>query len=130
MGTSPVRVNRAELDTVRGRIAYARRTAAEQGDKFVADGYDIPMAVYEVAIRNGRPITGELSLEREGFVLARHPAAATGDVDRYLQEMTLFVQDYFKASWVVPQRAGAGVRADGFSELALSDLIPVAGPVL
>ncbi|MCC8957518.1 hypothetical protein H8B02_29970 [Bradyrhizobium sp. Pear77] len=73
------------------------------------------MVSYDVNIRNARPLVSELSLDREGFVLAQHKTACTNErdpaivTDRYLEEMVPFLKDYFHASWVVPKRVGTGV---------------------
>ncbi|MDA9505033.1 hypothetical protein XI09_10045 [Bradyrhizobium sp. CCBAU 11386] len=64
-------------------------------------------------IHDARPISGELSLDREGFVLVQHEIAALTEresppfVSKYIEEMAAFIKAYLGASWVVPWvRAG------------------------
>ena len=61
-------------DTVKGEIAFARRSADEGGRPGVPPrGYgELPVVNHEVTIRNVRPIADKLSLDREGFLVIRH----------------------------------------------------------
>jgi hypothetical protein len=97
------------LNRVHGQIAFARRTADEQAPEAVSPGgyEDVPMVFYDVPIRNARPVLGELSLEREGFLVVRHKISCIQEKDpqvlrnKYVEEMVPFIKDYFKASWVM-----------------------------
>lgn len=103
-----------------------------------------PMVRHNVTIRNARPITHELSLDREGFTLIQHKVSCVSERDpnvlrdRYLKEMVPFIQSYFNASWVVARRKSILVRgASGRSSSdgepivwAHLDFAPVAGPML
>lgn len=110
--SSNTQVNRDHLECVRGQIGFARRTSEETGPEAVTPGLDQPMLTYDIAIRNGRPIANELSLDREGFALIQHKiSCATGGglellQNSYLKEMVPFIKNCFNASWVVPQLHG------------------------
>src|SRR5438552_2279565 len=87
-------------DTVKGEIAFARRSADEGGRPGVPPrGYgELPVVNHEVTIRNVRPIADKLSLDREGFLVIRHqvPCVQTGDLEqvrtRYAEEMGPFIR--------------------------------------
>lgn len=145
-------VNRDQLERVQGQINFARspeETAAARS----SPGYGSYQDSQEVTIRNARPILKELSLDREGFTLARHASSCTHEDNpeilckSYLEELSPFIQDYFKAAWVVSRpdaffvrRAGLAV-ADGVDGTSVPgvrvplggahiDYMPIAGPML
>lgn len=94
--TAPAADNR--LDCVQAEISFVARQPGPSG----------PFAPSKVTIRNARPMLNELSLDREGFTLARHAVSCLGETDpeafskAYWSEMTAFIQDHFKTSWVEP----------------------------
>ena len=113
-----------QLECVKGQIAFTQRSAHE--DAPIVDGESVgtstnklPQVLYDVTIRNARPIVGDLSLDREGFTLVSHRLACLDEEDpealrsKYLDDMVPFIKDYFKASWVVPRRAGVIIRNPG-----------------
>lgn len=143
---SKVHVNRDHLECVQGEIPFVRRTLDEQ-----ARGVSLPyceglsMVSHDVTIRNARPIIDELSLDREGFALAKHKISCVDDHDpevlcpRYLEEMLPFIKERFNASWVIPMRNGVIVRRAGGSSvpgvkrtgpIAHVDFAPIAAPML
>lgn len=152
------RVDRNQLQCVQGQIGFARRTADEKAPVGVTTpGYEFPKVLYDVPIRNMRPIVGELSLEREGFTLIQSKMSCINDRDpeilrkKYLEEMGAFVKDYFKASWVTTvdlggftirsvggnlfsrPAAGQEIKASvvgNISGHAHIDYSPVAGPMI
>src|SRR2546423_15689198 len=99
----------SHTDVVRGTIGFARRTADEQGTPGeTPPGFDHPIIRHEVDVRDARPFADKLSLDREGFRLVKHPAESIREPNpdllrqKYIDEMTPFIKDYFKASWVTP----------------------------
>ncbi|MDE5458837.1 hypothetical protein GWE18_40140 [Bradyrhizobium sp. CSA112] len=112
------------------------------------------MVMYDVPIRNARPIMDELSLDKEGFILTHHKTACADVRDlelmreRYVDEMVPFIKNHFNASWVVPFRrtihlrraAGAAVPKGGWNTAAAGargpggfahiDYAPVAAPMI
>lgn len=143
---SRTRVDRDRLECVHGEIAFARRTSDEKAPAISFPRYeDVPMVTYDVSIRNAHPIVDELSLDREGFTLLQHKVSCANErnpeilCQRYLEEMTPFIKEYFNASWVVPRRDGVIVRsADRNSALGLRgpgamahiDYAPIAAPMV
>jgi hypothetical protein len=144
--SSTVRPTRDGLESVQGKIAFARRSVDEKAPVVSFPRYEeIPMVSYDVSVRNARPIVEELSLDREGFALVQHKTACANErdpeivCDRYLEEMVPFIKDYFKATWVVPRRDGVIVRFAGKSAvagvrgtagMAHIDYAPISAPVL
>jgi hypothetical protein len=110
-----------ELECVRGRIGFARRTPDENAPSAPTPmGHDFPMVMYDVPVRNARPIVDGLSLDREGFVVVKHSISCALEPDpdvfrrKYVEEVTPFIQDYFKASWVTSlDLGGATLRSVG-----------------
>lgn len=106
--SSTAQINRDQLQSVQGQIAFARRSPGEKAPPFVVPGSDGPLVSYDVTIRDARPILDELSLDRGGFTLVQHKISCANESDpevmrdRYLEEMIPFIKDYFRASWVVP----------------------------
>lgn len=151
--SSTAQVDRDELDSVHGQIAFARRTPDEKATPIVVPNYEnVPMVSHDVTIRNARPIANELSLDKEGFVLIQHKTSCANIHDpeimreKYLEEMVPFIKDHFNASRVVPRRsglylrraAGAAIPKAGWNTvsgvrepagLAHIDLASVAGPM-
>lgn len=126
--SSTAQINRDQLDSVRGQIAFARRTPDEKATSRIVPNYEnVPMVSYDVTIRNARPIANELSLDREGFVLVQHQTSCADIRDpeimrgKYLEEMVPFIKSYFNESWVVPRRSGVYLR------LAAGAAIPKTG---
>lgn len=120
VASSTGRVNRDQLERVKGHIAFVRRSPDENApDVFAGPDLDEPMVSYDVDIRNARPIINELSLDREGFTLVQRKTSWANEFDadslrdKYLEEMVPFVMDYFGASWVVPKRDAIIVRTPG-----------------
>ncbi|WFU40008.1 CmcJ/NvfI family oxidoreductase [Bradyrhizobium sp. CB82] len=118
--SSIAQINRDDLESVQGEIAFGRRSCEEKAPEVVYPRYEnIPMVSYDVTVRNARPIVDELSLDREGFTLIQHKISCASERDpeimcsKYLEEMVPFIKDYFKASWVVPRRDGVIVRRAG-----------------
>ncbi|WP_245311497.1 CmcJ/NvfI family oxidoreductase [Bradyrhizobium pachyrhizi] len=114
--SATARRNRAELESVRGQIAFARRSPKEREPEFVVAGYDNQMAIHDVSIRNARPIEAKLSLDREGFALVQQKISWANERDRevlrqLLEEMVPFIKDYFTASCVVPRHERVVVRS-------------------
>jgi len=78
-------------------------------------GSDLSFADHDVMIRTARPIDGELSLDKEGFTLAKRRATSLNERDpetfkrKYLEVMIPFTKDYFKASGFATANI-AGVR--------------------
>src|SRR5207237_88619 len=91
------------------------------------------LASHEVTVRDARPIQGELSLDREGFVLARHKTTCAGirnpDVlaREYVEEMLPFIKEFFRASWVVPRSDAIFVRRAGRTRTNGQDTTEVRG---
>ncbi|UWU75842.1 hypothetical protein N2603_38785 [Bradyrhizobium huanghuaihaiense] len=146
-------VNRDQLECGRGEIVFARRTPDEKAPTIVVPGHEnYPMVMYDVPMRNARPIVDELSLDREGFILTRHKTSCADLRDpevmreKYTEEMVPFIKNYFNASWVVPNRsrvhvrraAGTALPKDGWNAdtvrapagLAHVDFAPIAAHML
>ncbi|WP_456865281.1 CmcJ/NvfI family oxidoreductase [Bradyrhizobium sp. USDA 4503] len=140
-------MDRNRLDLVKGEIAFARRSPGERAPEVAAPLYDAgaPQVLYDVDIRDARPIVDELSLDREGFILVPHKTSCADVRDpevmrqKYIDEMVPFIKDFFNASWVVPRRDGvvmrlasaspaAGVRPVSYN--AHIDFAPVSAPLL
>lgn len=109
--SSTTKVDREQLESVQGRISFARRSPDEKAPARVEPlpfEFDVSTVDYDVTIRNARPIVNELSLEKEGLILAKHKTSCANERDpdvmkkKYLEEMSSFLQDYFKASLVMP----------------------------
>lgn len=152
--SSAARVNRDQLASVQGQIAFARRTSDEKAPEVVVPASDEPMLSYDINIRNARPIVDELSLDKEGFTIIQRKISCANERDpevmreKYLEEMVPFIKDYFNASRVVPKRDAIILRsADGNSAppskqdgrgltrayvagFAHIDYAPIAGPVM
>lgn len=153
-GSSTEQPERDQLESVQGRIGFARRTLDEKAHERVEPtrGYDLPMVDYDVTIRNARPIADKLSLDKEGFRLIQHKMPCANERDpaimrkKYTDEMVLLIQDYFKASRVMPVDLGGftirsltGNRSEvadkrlvrsfgaGFAHV---DYAPVTGPMI
>ncbi|MHB0773015.1 CmcJ/NvfI family oxidoreductase [Bradyrhizobium sp. 1.29L] len=143
-------VDRDALDCVRGVTGFARRAVDEVGlGSMTTAAHNVPMVNHEIVIRDARPIEEELSLDREGFVLVKHEARSLSEVDRetkcdrYIEELTPFIKEYLKASWVVPRRRGVILRdrsveaiprdftrVGGPANYAHMDYSPIAGPMM
>lgn len=147
--------NREQLECVQGRINFARRTSDEEAPEVSLSGpfpnalfSHIPnppaMVSYDVTIRNARPIVNKFSLDREGFTLVQHKMSCVNEhdpeimYDRYLEEMVPFIENYFRASWVVPRRQGVILRSAGGSSIpsvkepivwAHIDYAPIVAPL-
>jgi hypothetical protein len=152
--TTMTQVNRDQLETVQGVIAFGRRSPDEAAPAVEVPTYDqVPMVSYDIPIRDARPIAHELSLDREGFELIRQKSSCEGLHDpevvreKYMDEMVPFIKDYFNASWVVPRRSGTYMRRsagtalpkNGWNSsellrepggLAHIDYPPIAGPMI
>ncbi|MGY3361807.1 hypothetical protein ACVWZK_008470 [Bradyrhizobium sp. GM0.4] len=151
--SSTAQINRDQLQSVQGQIAFARRSPSEKAPAIVVPGSDGPLVSYDVSIRDARPIVDELSLDAEGFTLVQHKISCARESDpkvmrdRYLEEMVPFIKDYFKASWVVPKRDAVIIRSAGGSSVPAAekgtglvrpyvasfahiDYAPIAGPVM
>ncbi|WOH80391.1 CmcJ/NvfI family oxidoreductase [Bradyrhizobium sp. BEA-2-5] len=152
--SSRARVERYQLESVEGRIAFARRSHGEKASEVLVASSDVPMVSYDVTIRNAHPIVDELSLDKEGFTFIQRKLSCAKERDpqkireRYLEEMVPFIKDYFNASWVVPKRDAVILRSsggdsapsatekdDGFvrayvAGFAHIDYAPIAGPVM
>lgn len=141
------KVDRNSLDIVKGEISFSRRSPDEQAPDVVGSTYysGAPQVLYEVDIRDARPIADELSLDREGFVLVPHKTSCADVRDpeimrqEYIDEMVPFIKESFNASWVVARRDGvvmrlasasppAGVRPTSYN--AHIDYAPVSAPML
>lgn len=114
---SKAQVKRDELDCVQGVIAFARRSSDEKAPSVIVPNYEShPSVIYDVTVRNARPIVDELSLDREGFTLIQHKTSCADVRDpevmreKYLEEMVPFLKSYFNASWVIPKPSGLYVR--------------------
>jgi hypothetical protein len=144
-----MQMNLAEMEIavreVTGRMGFARSSAEEKALEVFDARYTTPLVDRDVTIRNARLIEHELSLDREGFILVQHKTACANERDphivrdRYLEEMTPFIKDYFKASLVVPYRNSVFVRHAGVSPVAgvkgtsktvHIDFAPIAAPLL
>src|SRR5262249_50569960 len=64
-----------------------------------------PRVEHEVEIRDARPLAGALSLDREGFMLAHHPAGARAD---WLDQPALRAEVYPVMAELVRALTGAG----------------------
>lgn len=156
--SSTPRVNRDELESVKGLINFAQRAPDEKAPAAATPiGYDLPFVSHDVTIRNARPIVDELSLDNEGFVLVQHKISCATERDpdvfktKYLEEMVPFIKDYFNASWVTTVDLGGvtlrsiggdtfgGAASDGTeaakhsvrnfgAAFAHCDYAPIAGP--
>jgi hypothetical protein len=150
---STAQVNRDRLECVQGEIGFTSVSAGEGAREGASPGYGHAKTSYGVTIRNARPILKELSLDREGFTLIWHASACAYEGDasvvckQYVAEMIPFIQDYFKAAWVMSRpdavflrRAGLPV-ADGVDVTCVPgvriplnhahiDYMPIAGPML
>ncbi|WP_156436177.1 CmcJ/NvfI family oxidoreductase [Bradyrhizobium pachyrhizi] len=136
--TSRARVDRAQLESVSAKVAFAQRTSHEQGPELVVPGYDGRLVVHEVDLRSATPIASDLSLDREGFALVRciplMPAKRDGRAfEQWTEVMAPIIRDHFDASWVVSDdkpfvaRSVRGSGSDntqtsGFSELGVTDI--------
>jgi hypothetical protein len=145
----------AESDYVHGEIVFARRAPDEAAPAFVLPNHEsYAMVKYDVPIRNARPLADKLSLDSEGFILARHQTDYSDVRDlqvmrqQYVDEMVPFIKDFFDASWVVPFRntvhlrraAGEAVPRSGWNTAAAGargpagfahvDYAPVVAPVV
>jgi hypothetical protein len=114
---SATSLDRDTLESVRGEIAFARRSPDEKARDVVIPTYeDMSCVLYDIPIRNARPIADELSLDKEGFILVKRGTSCAGEEDpvvvrqRYLDEMVPFIKSYFNASWVIPRLSGTYMR--------------------
>ncbi|MGY4362901.1 hypothetical protein ACVWZR_002083 [Bradyrhizobium sp. i1.3.1] len=113
--------NRDQLECLQGQMSFARRSPDERAPAGVATpGYDFPKVVYDVTVRNMRPIVDELSFEREGFTVVKRRMSCVNERDpetlrkKYVEEMVPFIKDYFKASWVqTVDLGGVTIRSIG-----------------
>lgn len=110
---STAQLDSGRLESVRGRINFARRAPDENASAAATPiGFDLPMVSYEVTVRNARLLVNELSLDREGFKLVEHKASSVNEPDleimaqKYLDQMVPFIKDYFNASKVVTTDIG------------------------
>lgn len=63
--SSNQQVDRAQLESVKGYIAFVRRSADENApDVFAGPDLDKPMVSYDVDIRDARQLMNEPSLDR------------------------------------------------------------------
>src|SRR3989442_948730 len=70
------------LERVQGRISFVPRTPDEGPLVPTPEGFgDLPLVDREVEIRNARPITGELSLDCEGFILVKQRVSSINEPD-------------------------------------------------
>lgn len=135
-------VNRDQLEYVQARMPFARRSPEEEAAKDPG-AWPISLVDCGIMIRNARPIEHELSLDREGFILVRKNTACANERDprivrdRYLEEMTPFIKDFFQASLVVPWKGSVVVRhaggssafgVRGTSKAVHIDFTPVSAP--
>jgi hypothetical protein len=95
-------VDRNRLPYVEGTIGFAPA---------IGDANNAPR---QCRVYDARPIADDLSLDREGFKLIRHPSplASRGDVEllrrewlAYLEDLAPAVQAALGASWIVPRTA-------------------------
>lgn len=151
------KVDRTRLESVKGEIGFARRSKDEAAPaRDSHPGYTIPLVSYDVRIRDARPITKELTLEKEGFKLINRKLSCLDERNpetlrkKYMEEMVPFIKDYFSASWVTTADLGGfslrslggdmlsrqGVQADQLlvknfgTGMAHIDYSPVAGPMI
>jgi hypothetical protein len=117
--SSTARVDRDHLDSVRGKMGFARRSPDEKAPELILPQSDIPAVSYDVTIRDARPLVDELSLDREGFMLVQRKLSCADEQDpdvmrdKYFEEMVPFIKDYFNASWVVPKKDALIIRSRG-----------------
>ena len=113
------RVDAAEPGGVEAELFYLS-SASRINRRYVAPGAELNTGIYEphrVLIRNGRPVQSGFSLDRHGFVLARHVSAILdfrdkGAVDaEYPAEVEALVRELTGADFVVP--LGWVVRTSG-----------------
>src|SRR5436853_971050 len=108
-------MNREQLERVQGRLGFVEDAPAAAGEL----AYGVAQTSREVTVRNARPIQHELSLDAEGFVLARHETAFAHERDpqvistKYVDELVPFIKDYFRASSVIPRSDAVCVRNAG-----------------
>ena len=105
------------MRSVRATINYCRPI----GERLHIDVRDfsrtnMQFTPHEMCIYDARAIEGQLSLDREGFVLVRHRSAVAASrdlavLDRdYHPEMTALLKEYTGARDVLPQRTGLLTR--------------------
>jgi hypothetical protein len=79
---------------------------------------NLPLTSKPVRVEDGRPIRGEVSLDREGFVLADHRTAVTNFFDReqvrtvYMPELEALLKDLTGAAKVVASAGGVLRRSE------------------
>lgn len=141
---------RERLRSVRAKMNFSPRPGQASGGKASASVQE-PVVTEEVTIYDGTPIVGEFSLHREGFEVIKHniniPDERDPDVfiERYMAQLTPFIKEHFKASWVVTLPNGAIVRRASYiqgpdaaanptlsppASFVHTDFAPVAGPYL
>jgi len=94
---------------------------------------------YQMPIRNGRPISGEFTLDRNGFAITGHRSAVTDFTDRdevngvYVGEVAEFVTSYTGADrvatlgWTLRRSAAPGENASQPQAALVHDDYSVAG---
>jgi hypothetical protein len=110
--------------------------------RFTAPGISVNTGVYrayEMQIRNGRPVSDQFTLDRNGFAIIRHPSAVTDFTDReevdrvYVGEVAEFVRSYTGADrvatlgWVLRRSAAPGENASQPQAALVHDDFSVSG---
>jgi hypothetical protein len=117
----------AGLDSITAPLNFLMPTA----EKPVAYNYEPPPGVpqrtgkgveYQVTIRNARPLIGQLSLDKEGFVLLHHQTAVTNFYDE-----EQIRQIYYPECERVMKEATGAVRAVAFDHIVRSASVSAKG---
>jgi hypothetical protein len=131
----------APVQTVTGELHYLAPESTVLR-RFTAPGNSVNTGTYrayQVPIRNGRPVSGQFTLDRNGFAITGHRSAVSdftdsGEVDRvYAGEVAEFVTSYTGASrvatlgWTLRRSADPGGNASQPQAALVHDDFPVKG---
>ena len=131
----------AHIQTVTGELNYLAPESTVLR-RFTAPGRSVNTGTYrtyEMPIRNGRPVSDQFTLDRDGFAIVAHSSAVRDFTDRaevdrvYASEVAEFVTSYTGAdrvatlSWVLRRSADPAENASQPQAALVHDDFSVAG---
>ena len=138
---APSPADRTKLPKLTVPVIYGHPSMAKASlDVAEPSKYSVVEDVHTIEIRDARPIAGELSLDREGFMLVRHVANTPHDEAfialnlvrqddspalnrRYIAEVQPLIEATTGADEIIPQTCRIVVRATPRAGLATTDPI-------
>jgi hypothetical protein len=134
-------VGGARMQTVPGELSYLAPESTVLR-RFTAPGDSVNTGIYRahrMRIRDGRPVSGQFTLDRNGFALIGHGSAVADFTDRdevdrvYTGEVARFVRSYTGADrvatlgWTLRRSAAPGEHASQPQAALVHDDFSVAG---